>query len=341
MLSGSHGVRLSITLALHLCSDISDHSGYDDLAQTVRPEESYAATPLLLAYPLEVVHFLAFGCFTSKAPSGAASKACSGGKSNAGGKSALSPGGPPLIDPAVLLPSRVVFCAFLDLLVQRQIEGRGGALPPAGAADLAARRHSSGRGPVHSLSSADLVDRQSFIDAVALRLLDIVAGDPGGPYAKMSTREAGQSSPDNACKAQAWQALCLLCRGLPTGGGGRVAVVAAERAWTCLLQSVHHANIRPFVQMFLSRLFGLSPQSGVASLLIPALLDYGQEKYQVLHLRLYVNMSAPREPEILPKYDVFLLILPCSVKTFLGLSIHCPCGSQPPHLRVSAWPRAQ
>ena len=47
-----------------------------------------------------------------------------------------------------------------------------------------------------------------------------------------------------------------------------------------MLQSVQHANLRPYVQLFLSRLLSLHPE-GVQSLLLPALLDYGQASYQV------------------------------------------------------------
>ena len=55
---------------------------------------------------------------------------------------------------------------------------------------------------------------------------------------------------------------------------------ALHLAWGCLLQSVQHANLRPYVQLFLSRLLSLHPE-GVRSLLLPALLDYGQASYQV------------------------------------------------------------
>lgn len=261
VLSGSLGVRLSITLALHLCSskpgaDIVQHGNPSDSCQElVDPPPS-----LLLAYPRELAHFLVFGLFTLNPLSNCASKVATGGRSTGGGKSSSrsQPPVPSPVDPAVLLPSRVVFCAFLDQLLQS----------------------TSAKG----LTNTDAQNQQAFINTVSLHLLDIVGGgSTGGPgYEAMSAREAGQSSPANACKVQAWQALCLLCRGLSSDGPSDCTVVdsAAKRAWACLMQSVHHANIRPYIQLFLSRLLSLHPEAGVESLLIPALLDYGQEKYQ-------------------------------------------------------------
>lgn len=252
VLSGRHGVRLSIALALHLCSADPSPSSPSIIAQDGGIEERRSgAVHLLLSYPREVVHFLVFGSFTSKPQLSGASKAFDGRAS----ASTVKP-----LDPAVLLPSRIVFCAFLDLLIRDLISGHAQTNPT-------------------EVELLAIAEEQTFIDMVALHLLQVVGADPRGPYARLAGREAGQSSSTNACKVQAWQTLCLLCRGMSPGPA--IAGEAAKCAWACLMQSVHHANIRPYIQLFLSRLFSLHPDSGIERFLLPALLDYGQDKYQV------------------------------------------------------------
>ena len=132
-----------------------------------------------------------------------------------GGPSGKATGAAVFVEPTVLLPARVAFCAFLDLVILRcrqQAEERG---------------LQSGGGGQGSTTVAPAAAGQAFIDDVALRLLDIVRG--AGPYVWVASREAGQASWLNSCKVQAWQALCLLCRGL--------SKAAADKVWGVNRQS--------------------------------------------------------------------------------------------------------
>ena len=276
VLGGSLGVRLSFTLAVHMCVAVH-HPGTDreksqqhpqqhdllsgtasgELRPTVgssgaaaasdgsilvgghhagaakkhpasaahREEGQHTQPPLLLllAYPSQVVHFLAFGVFSAEAPTGppgsrvavggakGAARAAGGPGAGRGGKAV---GAAVFVEPAVLLPARVAFCAFLDLVILRcrqQAEER----------ELQSGRGSQGCSTAVGADVAAAAAGQAFIDDVALRLLDVVRG--AGPYAWVASREAGQASWLNSCKVQAWQALCLLCRGL--------SKAAAEKVW--------------------------------------------------------------------------------------------------------------
>lgn len=55
---------------------------------------------------------------------------------------------------------------------------------------------------------------------------------------------------------------------------------AAHAAWACLITGAQHANIRPFAQLFLARLFGRDAAS-MEQLLLPALKNYSEARYQV------------------------------------------------------------
>ena len=247
MLGGSLGVRLSFTLAVHLCVAVhhrphsatggsgeapaSGSIGGGHHAGAAAKEHDPASASwevphtrpplllLLLAYPSQVVHFLSFGVFSAEAPTGPpGSRATSGGARGAarvagGGPSGKATGAAVFVEPTVLLPARVAFCAFLDLIILRCCQQEA---EPQGM-------EGGGGGQCSTAATG-----QAFIDDVALRLLDIVRG--AGPYAWVASREAGQASWLNSCKVQAWQALCLLCRGLSKAAAEKVRGVRGRLA---------------------------------------------------------------------------------------------------------------
>ena len=217
LLGGQLGPRMSLACACYLCSDACTALG-DPHAH------------LLLSYPRAIAHFLSLGAFvddpfaavaSSPLAGVSAAAATAGGVKGAKAAKGRGPAGSRAgvgdreVEPAALLPSRVAFCAFLERLMDRQQQEQQQRQHSRHAEDkLQAQGTGAAQGPV-------LSPEQQLLDGTAALLLQLVQG-AAPPYAWLISREGSKASPANAVKVAAWQALCLLSRGLSEGAAEQV-----------------------------------------------------------------------------------------------------------------------